>query len=135
MTLLCHFSHLTCSINWLVMICLGIVSYNQYALLGHSQIVINFFHSWMIMFLQANNFKTRKHNLEEYIAPFPWLIIVNIPNCFVKNLLLGMLMNYADDMLDWRTFRIHKSLWIPVEYPEIQVSFPLKRPMFLLWKY
>ena len=57
------------------------------ALLGHYQIVINFFRSWMITICQAKNSKTRKYNIEKYIAPFSWFIVMNIPNCFVKNII------------------------------------------------
>ena len=54
------------------------------ALLGNSRIVIHFFHSCTINISQAKNSKTRKNNLDNYIAPFPWLIVINIPNCLVK---------------------------------------------------
>ena len=90
MTLLSHFLHLTCSIYCLVMIYLGIVSDNQYhifflnTLLGNYRIVINFVHFFMITIWQENNFKTRKNNFEKYIPPLSRLIIMNIPNYFVK---------------------------------------------------
>ena len=53
-------------------------------LLGHYKIVINFLNSCTITIFQENNSNTRKRNLERYIAPFPWLIVMNIPNLFVK---------------------------------------------------
>ena len=54
-------------------------------------------------------------------------------NYLVNLLLVGILMNSADDILAWRTFRIRKSLCIPMRYPFILVSFPQKILMFLLW--
>ena len=51
----------------------------------------------------------------------------------VNLLLVGMMMNSADDIGDLRTFRVRKSLCIPMKYPAIIVSFPLNRPTFLLW--
>ena len=89
-TLLHHSHRQTCYIYFLVMIRLVIVPYNQYqifflnCLLGRYQIVIYFVHTYMITICQAKNSHTRKNNLEKYIAPFPRLIIMNIPNCFVK---------------------------------------------------
>ena len=41
----------------------------------------------MITICQAKNYKTRKNNIEKYIAPLPRLIIMNIPNCFVKTII------------------------------------------------
>ena len=38
----------------------------------------------MITICQANKSQTRKNNIEKCIAPFPQLIVVNIPNCFVE---------------------------------------------------
>ena len=51
-------------------------------MLGNSQVVIKFLHSCKITILQTKNYKRRKNNLEIYIAPFPWLIIMNVPNLF-----------------------------------------------------
>ena len=56
-------------------------------LLGHYLIVINFFHYYTIIICQSKNSQTMKNNLEKYIAPFPKLIIINIPNCFFKNII------------------------------------------------
>ena len=72
----------------MVTICQGTPSDNQglifflNALLGHSQILINFFRSLKITIFQANNSKTKKRNPEKYIAAFPLLIIVNVLYCF-----------------------------------------------------
>ena len=52
------------------------------ALLGNYQIVINFVYSCKITIFQAKKSKTRKNNLEKYITPFLWLIIMNILYCF-----------------------------------------------------
>ena len=88
MTLLHCFRHNICSIYCLVMISLGIlpdIKYHRFffsALLCHSRIVINFYHSCIITICQANTSHTRKDNLENYIALFPWFIIMNIFNCF-----------------------------------------------------
>ena len=132
MALLHHFRCQTCSIYWLVMICLGIVPDNKYqrffhnALPGNSWIVINFVHFCMITICQSKNSQTRKNNLEKYISPFPQLIIINIPNWFV-NFVIGR-NNYGF----WRgysrlkKFCICKSLCIPIKYLAILVSFPLK---------
>ena len=87
LALLHHFCHQTHSIYWLVSICLGTVSDNQYQIffqctawwLSNSN---NFFHYYKITICQAKNFKTMKNNLEKHIAPFPWIIIMNEPNCF-----------------------------------------------------
>ena len=54
------------------------------AMIGNSQIVIKFVHYCTITICQANNSKTMKNNIESYIAPLPWLIVMNIPNWFVK---------------------------------------------------
>ena len=114
--LLRHFHLQTCSIYIFVMVCLGNFSDNKYnfflnALLGHSRKVINFVHSCMINIFQAKKSQIRKNNLEKYISPFPRLNIINIPNFFVKKSFVGILMNYADNMVDLRTFRIRKSLF------------------------
>ena len=52
------------------------------ALLGRSRIEIKFVHSCKINIFQAKNSKTSKDYLEKYIAHFPWLVVMNIPNCF-----------------------------------------------------
>ena len=90
MTLLHHFSHQTCSIYWMVTIFMVTVSDNQYhiyfinAMLGHSWKVIIFSHSCTINICQANKSKRRKNNLDKYIEPLPWLIVMNVTNWFVK---------------------------------------------------
>ena len=135
MTLLHHFCHQKCSIYCLVIICLGIIPDNQYqiffnVLLDHSWIVINFVHSYIINICQAKSSQTRKTNLEKYIAPFTRLIIMNIPNCFVK-FVIGM--NTGEFCIRYgllKKFCIYKSLCIPMKYPAILVSFPLKIPIF-----
>ena len=55
------------------------------------------FHYCIITIFQAKNSKTRKQNVEKYIAPFPWLIIVDIPNPFVK---ISIGMN-TDEFCRW----------------------------------
>ena len=52
------------------------------ALLGNSRIVINFSHFWKVTICQAKNSKTRINNIEKYIAPLPWRIIMNVLYCF-----------------------------------------------------
>ena len=42
-------------------------------------------------------------------------------------------MNLADDIVPWINSRIRKSLYVPMKYPAIIVSFPPNIPMFLLW--
>ena len=37
----------------------------------------------MITIHQAKNYQTRRKNIEKYIAPFPWISIMNILNCFL----------------------------------------------------
>ena len=139
MTLLHHFYHHTCSIYWLLNLCLVIVSYNWSqmfflnALLSHSRIVINFFHSWIITICQAKNSQTRENNIDKYISPLQWLITINFSNCFGGFLFVGIILNSADNMVYWTTFLICKSLCIPMKYPAILVSFPLNIPIYLLW--
>ena len=87
----------------------------------------------MITIFQDKKSQTRKNNIDNYIAPFPWLIIMRVPNCFGGFLFVGILLNSEDNMVDWRTFFICKYLCIPMKYPSILVSFPLKISIFLLW--
>ena len=54
------------------------------ALLVNSGILMKFVHSGMITIFQANNSQTRKKNIEKYIAPYLWLIIMSVPICFDK---------------------------------------------------
>ena len=51
-------------------------------LIGNYWIVINFLHYCKITINQAKNSKARKNNLEKYITPLPWLIIMNVLYCF-----------------------------------------------------
>ena len=53
------------------------------ALLGHSRIVINFFHSWKITICQAKTSKTSKKNFDKCIAPFPLILLINLPTWYV----------------------------------------------------
>ena len=135
MTLLHDFCHQTCSIYWMVMICLGIVPDNQYQRFFsiHSLVILDFSHSCMVTIFQGKNSKTKNNNVNKYIEPSTLLIIMNISNCFSNLVFVGILMNSADNIVDWRTLHICKSLCIFTKYPEILVLFPLKRPMFLLW--
>ena len=88
MNLLNLFPHQTCSIYYLFNLCLGIVSYNKYWGLFSQCTAWSFsnsnknFHSCMISICQSNSSQTKKNNLENYIAPLPWLIIMDLPNCF-----------------------------------------------------
>ena len=53
----------------------------------------------MITIFQGNKSQTMENNLKEYIASFPQLIIVNVPNCFGVFLFVGILLNFSDNMV------------------------------------
>ena len=109
------FGHQTCSIYYLFNLCLGIVSYNKYWGLFSHCTAWSFsnsnknFHSCMISICQSNSSQTKKNNLENYIAPLPWLIIMDLPNCFGV-FFVGILLNYAYNMVYWRTFYLQASV-------------------------
>ena len=136
MTLLPQFFHQKCSIYWLVMICLVIVTYNQYhrlftnALIVHSRIVINIFHSCMITIFKAKKSHTTKIILKSTYHLSRDLLSWIYPTALSKQLLVGLLMKYSEDMVYLITVFVRKSRCIPMKYPDIVVSFPLKRPMF-----
>ena len=138
MTLLHQFCHSTYSIYWLVTIYLGkypIINIRDCflnALLVHSRIVIIVFHSCNITTCQAKNSKTRRNYIEKYIAPLPWLIIMNVPNWFCE-FVIGRNNYFSRQYSGLKNFTHLQSLCIPMKYPSILVSFPLNRPMFLLW--
>ena len=139
LTLLYHFCHPTRSIYWLLTICMGTVSDNQYqifffnALIGKYWIVMKIFHSCKITICQAKNYKKRKNNIEKYIVPLPWLIIMNVPNLFGEFVIIRNTDELIRDIVNWRTFCICNYFYIPMKYPAILVSFPLNIPMFILW--
>ena len=91
-------------------------------------------HSCMITLCQANTSNTRKQNLDKYIAPSPWLIVINMRNCFVKTFIVRNTdepcRRYSGlDKFPHPQVSVHH-----MKYPYILVLFPLKRPIFLLWK-
>ena len=67
---------------WYQSLIINIRDFFLNAILGHSQIEIKFVYSCKITICQAKNSNTRENNIEKFIAPLPWLIIMNIPNCF-----------------------------------------------------
>ena len=71
---------------WEELLIINIRDFLSNALISHSWIVINFVYSLMITIFQAKKSNTRKNNPENYIAPFPWLIVSNIPNWLKKYL-------------------------------------------------
>ena len=88
----------------------------------------------MITLCQANTSNTRKQNLDKYIAPSPWLIVINMRNCFVKTFIVRntdeLCRRYSGlDKFPHPQVSVHH-----MKYPYILVLFPLKRPIFLLWK-
>ena len=135
MNIIHQFIHQISYKGWMVMICLVKVSDNQYqiffnALLGHSQIVIKklFLHE------KSKISDTNKRNLDKYIAHFPRLIFINIPNCFVKTLICRNTDELCRRYGGLGKNCISKSLCIPMEHTAILVLFPLKYIYFLIAK-
>ena len=130
MNLLHHFRHHKSSIYWLAMICLGIVSDNQYfflnSLLGCYLIVINFFHSCMITVCQAKNAQTRKHLSWEVHTTFPTSYYHKYTSLFCQNIICRNIDKFCGQ------YSVLK------KFPRLQVivvSFMLKTPMSLLWNF
>ena len=95
MNLLHHFSHYTCSIYWMLMTCLKIDSEIQYEILFSQWTAWSFSNIIKLLpilndlYLPREELSDKKSNIGKHKAPFPQLIIVNIPNCFVKFVIFG----------------------------------------------